>query len=219
MLAVDESVPKWEKPTADEHGAKPEYNKWVGWERGDRLAIGKNAVVVDDSTASLNTNVQAEYNAMSGKQADWFHRGLIPHPFLHPGLPWPGVNPPLPSGFPKIQWPFVHPPLPSGGFPKIQWPFVHPPLPSGGFPKIQWPFVHPPLPSGGFPKIQWPFVLPPLPSGGFQFPPQLPGHPWFHQHPWIPPYMWHPHGATESGNMDNEGAGAIAEESRGKINP
>ncbi|KAL2502210.1 WW domain-binding protein 11-like [Forsythia ovata] len=178
------------------------------------LAIEKNVVPDDDSMASLNTNVQAEYNEMLGKQADWFHRGLIPHPFLHPKVPWPFVHPPLPSGgFPKIQWPFIHPPLPSGGFPKIQWPFIHPPLPSGGFPKIQWPFVHPPLPSGGFPKIQWPFVHPPLPSGGFKFPPHMPWH------PWIPPYMWHPHGATESVNMDNEGTGVIAEESGGKINP
>ncbi|KAL2481144.1 hypothetical protein Adt_34110 [Abeliophyllum distichum] len=30
---------------------------------------------------------------MSGKQAEWLNWGLIPHPFLHPGLPWPGVNP------------------------------------------------------------------------------------------------------------------------------
>ncbi|KAL2481152.1 Uncharacterized protein Adt_34118 [Abeliophyllum distichum] len=133
------------------------------------LAIEKKAVANDD----INTNVQAEYNAMSSKEADWFH--FIPHLFIHPRLPWPGVNPPLPAGFPKIQWPFVHPPLPSGGFPKIQWPFVHPPLP----------------------------------SGGFKVPPLLPWHPWYHPHPWIPPYMFHPHGETESVEIDNAGGDVV----------
>ncbi|KAL2502478.1 WW domain-binding protein 11-like [Forsythia ovata] len=155
------------------------------------LATEKKAVDDDD----LNTNVKAEYNAMSGKEADWFHWGF------HGQV----LTPPLPAGFPKIQWPFVQSPLPSGGFPKIQWPFVYPPLPSGGFPKIQWPFVHPPLPSGGFPKIQGPFVHPPLPSGGFQVPPLFPWH------PWIPPYMFHPHGETESVEIDHAGGDVVTD--------
>lgn len=143
------------------------------------LAADKNVVDNNDQTSFLNANVQAEYNKMSSKQADWW--------LGRPMFPWPFVHPPLPSGIPKFPWPFVHPPLPSG-IPKFNWPFVHPPLPSG-FPKFPWPFVHPPLPAG-FPKIQWPFVPPPIPSGGLKFPPNFP---WFH-FPSIPPYMQHPHG-------------------------
>ncbi|KAL2481143.1 Uncharacterized protein Adt_34109 [Abeliophyllum distichum] len=155
--------------------------------QGLSLATEKNAAAEDDSTTSLNTDVQAEYNAMSDKQADWFHWGLIPHPFLHPRHPWPHVHPPLPAGFPKIHWPFVHPPLPPG-----------------------------------FPKIHWPFVHPPIPSGGFKFPPLMPWihpHPWFHHHPWVPPHLWHPHGATESDNINNEGAGDVIDETSTNANP